>query len=144
MSENIERQTADLIDLTGEIFAAYVPNNSVRPSDLPDLIRDIHTALASLGNGTAGAVLENKVEKLSAAQIRKSITPDGIVSFLNGKSYKTMKRHLAGHGLDPHSYRQRFGLPNDYPMVSANYAARRSEVAKSMGLGRVADREEAA
>jgi predicted transcriptional regulator len=68
--------------------------------------------------------------------------PDGVVSFLDGKTYKTLKRHLGTHGLDPVSYRQRFGLPADYPMVSPNYAAQRSALAKSIGLGRVAGRAE--
>ena len=78
----------------------------------------------------------------TAAQIRKSVTPDGIVSFLDGKTYKTMKRHLTGHGFDPQSYREHFGLPADYPMVSQRYAAKRSELAKAIGLGRVAERSE--
>jgi predicted transcriptional regulator len=67
------------------------------------------------------------------------VTPDGIVSFLNRKTYRTLRRDLTDHGLDPQSYRQRFGLPTDYPMVAPSYAARRSEWAKSIGLGRFAD-----
>ena len=77
-----------------------------------------------------------RVSKASAAQIRKSITADAIVSFLDGKPYKTLKRHLTTHGLQPHTYRQRFGLPDDYPMVAPNYAAQRSALAKQIGLGR--------
>ncbi|WP_443136780.1 MucR family transcriptional regulator [Methylobacterium sp. Leaf113] len=115
-------------------------NNSIRPTDLPDLIRSIHTALGSLASSAAQASKEAEVERPTAAQIRKSLTPDGIVSFLDGKSYKTMKRHLTGHGLNPQSYRQRYGLPADYPMVAPSYAAMRSELAKSIGLGRIAER----
>ena len=144
MSENSESQAADFIDLTGDLVAAYVSNNPVRPADLPDLIRTVYAALNGLANGTAAAAPEVEIEKPTAAQIRKSVTPDGIISFLDGKTYKTMKRHLGTHGLDPQSYRQRFGLPADYPMVSPDYAARRSELAKSIGLGRSANREEAA
>ena len=144
MSENSESQAADFIDLTGDLVAAYVSNNSVRPLDLPDLIRAVHAALAVLASSTAGAAPEAEIEKPTAAQVRKSVQPDGIISFLDGKTYKTMKRHLGTHGLDPQSYRQRFGLPADYPMVSPDYAARRSELAKSIGLGRSANREEAA
>ncbi|WP_264050405.1 MucR family transcriptional regulator [Methylobacterium flocculans] len=142
MSESTEAQITDFVELTGDIVAAYVSNNPVRPGDLPELIRTVHAALNGLANGTAGAAPEAEIEKPTAAQIRKSVTPDGIVSFLDGKTYKTMKRHLTGHGLDPYSYRQRFGLPADYPMVAPAYAAQRSALAKSIGLGRIADRGE--
>jgi predicted transcriptional regulator len=142
MSHNTEAQITDFVELTGDIVAAYVSNNPVRPADLPDLIRTVHAALNGLANGTAGAAPEAEIEKPTAAQIRKSIMPDGVVSFLDGKTYKTLKRHLGTHGLDPVSYRQRFGLPADYPMVSPNYAAQRSALAKSIGLGRVAGRAE--
>ena len=142
MSENIEIQNTDFVELTGDIVAAYVSNNPVRPADLPELIQTVHAALNGLANGTAGATPEAEIEKPTAAQIRKSVQPDGIVSFLDGKSYKTLKRHLGTHGLDPVSYRQRFGLPADYPMVSPNYAAQRSALAKSIGLGRGAGRGE--
>ncbi|KQP67684.1 MucR family transcriptional regulator [Methylobacterium sp. Leaf111] len=142
MSENTENQTTDIIDLAGDIVSAYVSNNSVRPADLPDLIRQVHTALQALATGAAAKSPDAEIEKPTAAQIRKSVTPGGLVSFLDGKSYKTLKRHLTGHGLDPHSYRQRYGLAADYPMVAPDYAAHRSALAKSIGLGRVADRSE--
>ncbi len=76
-----------------------------------------------------------EVQKLSAAQIRKSVRYDGIVSFIDGKTYKTLKRHLTKHGLDPQSYRDRYGLPADYPMVTASYSEQRSALAKAIGLG---------
>lgn len=144
MSENADIQTTDFVDLTGDIVAAYVSNNPVRPSDLPDLIRTVHAALHGLVDGTVAVAPEAEIEKPTTAQIRKSVTPDGIVSFVDGKTYKTMKRHLTGHGFDPQSYRQRFGLPADYPMVAPNYAAQRSALAKSIGLGRPSGRVEAA
>jgi predicted transcriptional regulator len=144
MSENSENRTSDFVELAGDIVSAYVSNNPVRPADLPDLIRQVFTALKGLASGAAAASPEAAIEKPTAAQIRKSITPDGIVSFLDGKPYKTLKRHLSTHGLDPHSYRQRYGLAADYPMVAPEYAARRSELAKAAGLGRVNDRDEAA
>jgi predicted transcriptional regulator len=136
MSENAETQTTDFVDLTGDIVAAYVSNNAVRPSDLPDLIRTVHAALNGLADGAAAAAPEAEIEKPTAAQIRKSVTPDGIVSFVDGKTYKTLKRHLTTKGFDPRSYRERFGLPADYPMVASSYAAQRSALAKSIGLGR--------
>jgi predicted transcriptional regulator len=85
---------------------------------------------------------EPEVEKTSAAQVRRSVRPNGIIGFLDGKTYKTLKRHLTTHGLDPYGYRARFGLPNGYPMVAPAYAAVRSELAMSIGLGRIADRSE--
>ena len=142
MSENTENQTADFAELAGDIVSAYVSNNSIRPADLPDLIRNVHTALQALVTGATAVAPEIEIEKPTAAQIRKSVQPDGIVSFLDGKSYKTMKRHLSAHGLSPETYRSRFGLPVDYPMVSPEYAKRRSDLAKSNGLGRIVDRDE--
>jgi predicted transcriptional regulator len=142
MTESLDIQSTDFLDLAGDIVSAYVSNNPVRPSDLPDLIRSVHAALSGLSNGTAQSAVEPEVEKPTAAQVRKSVTPEGIVSFLDGRTYKTLKRHLTGHGLDPQSYRARFGLSADYPMVAPEYAARRSELAKSIGLGRIADRGE--
>ncbi|KQP36403.1 MucR family transcriptional regulator [Methylobacterium sp. Leaf104] len=142
MSESTELQTTDFVDLAADIVAAYVSNNPVRPTDLPDLIRSVHAALNGLVSGVAQTAEEIAPEKPTAAQIRKSVMPDGIISFLDGKSYKTLKRHLSSHGLDPHSYRQRYGLPADYPMVAPSYAAMRSELAKSIGLGQVANRNE--
>jgi predicted transcriptional regulator len=142
MSESTENQTTNFIDLVGDIVSAYVSNNPVRPTDLPDLIRSVHTALQALATGSAAAAPEAKIEKPTAAQIRKSVMPNGIVSFIDGKTYQTLKRHLTGHGLDPHSYRQRYGLASDYPMVASDYAARRSELAKSIGLGQLRGREE--
>lgn len=142
MSENTENQTPNFVELAGDIVSAYVSNNPVRPADLPDVIRQVHTALQALATGTAAASPEAEIEKPTAAQIRKSLTPEGIVSFLDGKTYKTLKRHLKGHGLDPQTYRQRYGLSSDYPMVAPEYAARRSELAKSIGLGQIREREE--
>jgi len=142
MSEIPENQTFNFIDLMADIVSSYVSNNSARPTDLPDLIRSIHGALQGLASGVATASPEAKIEKVTAAQIRKSVTHDGIVSFLDGKSYKTMKRHLTSHGIDPQSYRQRYGLPADYPMVAPSYAEKRSALAKSIGLGRISYRSE--
>ncbi|MBX9931267.1 MAG: MucR family transcriptional regulator [Methylobacterium sp.] len=144
MSENTGDQTTNFVELAGDIVSAYVSNNPVRPADLPDLIRQVHTALQALATGAAAASPEAEIEKPTAAQIRKSVMPEGIISFIDGKPYKTLKRHLKTHGLDPYSYRQRYGLPAEYPMVAAEYAKQRSDLAKSIGLGRSVDRGEAA
>lgn len=128
-------QSTDLASLATRIVGAYVSNNPLPAAGLPDLIGSVHAALASIGTGAPAAAAQVS-EMQSPAAIRKSVTPDHIVSFIDGGRYKTLKRHLTAHGLDPRSYRERFGLPEDYPMVAPNYARRRSELAKSIGLGR--------
>ena len=132
-SETVEAQAVNFIELTADIVAAYVSNNSVRPADMAELIAGTHAALTGLGN--AGAPAAPAAEKLTPGQIRKSITPDALISFLDGKPYKTLKRHLTGNGMTIEQYRERFGLPRDYPTTAANYSAQRSALAKSLGLG---------
>ena len=134
MDQNFEAQSDNHIELTVDIVAAYVSNNSLPAAGLADLIASVHGGLVGLRTPAAPAA-PAETEKPTAAQIRKSITPDGLVSFVDGKMYKTLKRHLTGAGLDPVSYRKQYGLPNDYPMVAASYAAARSALAKSFGLG---------
>jgi len=135
MSETTQGVEPEFIELAADIISAYVSNNPVPVAELPALIGNVHAALNSLATGASQAV-EEEIEKATPSQIRKSITPDALISFIDGKPYKTLKRHLTGHGLDPYSYRQRYGLPSDYPMVAASYAAQRSELAKAIGLGR--------
>ncbi|AWN37406.1 MucR family transcriptional regulator [Methylobacterium radiodurans] len=139
MAEEALEQGPDIITFAGDIVAAYVSNNPVPASELPALIGNVHAALANLvGAPAAAAAPEEPVEQPSQAQIRKSIAEDGIVSFIDGRAYKTLKRHLTKHGLTPQAYRQRYGLPADYPMVAPSYAAQRSALAKEIGLGRPA------
>jgi predicted transcriptional regulator len=133
VEESTGSENASGIETVADIVAAYVSNNSVRPSDLPELIASVHAALAGLG-APSGPVVE-QVEKPTPAQIRKSITPDGLISFVDGKAYKTLKRHLTKHGMDFDAYRARYGLPSDYPSTAANYSAQRSALAKNLGLG---------
>ena len=123
----------DKIQLTAGVVAAYVAGNHVATDDLPGLIRSIHMALDALGapeEAVAPAI------KLTTAQIRRSITPDALISFEDGKSYKQLKRHLTTRGMTPANYRAKWGLPKDYPMVAADYTAVRSALAKAAGLGR--------
>ena len=136
MTENIHNTCLRLAELTGEIVSAYVTKNSVPAAELPKLIEGVHATLTTLQPGAQVATPEADIEKPSATQIRKSIQPDGIVSFLDGQTYKTLKRHLTSRGLDPRSYRERYGLPVDYPMVAQSYAKQRSALAKAIGLGR--------
>ena len=121
------------IQLTAEIVSAYVSNNSVRPADMAQLIASTHAALSGLGSSAAPAA--PAVDKPTPSQIRKSVTPDALISFIDGKPYKTLKRHLTGNGLTIEEYRERFGLPRDYPSTAASYSAQRSALAKSLGLG---------
>lgn len=121
-----------LITLTADIVAAHVSNNSVAVNDLPQLIANVHGALAGLG--TPGAAPEVRLEP--KVSIRSSIKPDYIVCLEDGKRLKMLKRHLMTHyQMTPDQYRQKWGLNSDYPMVAPNYAQARSQLAKQMGLG---------
>lgn len=133
MSDYAQAEQIEHIELAVDIVAAYVSNNSVPPTDLPGLIGGIHAALNNLS--LSGRSSGGPVEKLSSSQIRKSITHDHIVSFEDGKPYKTLRRHLTLRGLSPEAYREKWGLPRDYPMTAASYSAQRSELARALGLG---------
>ncbi|EHP93392.1 MucR family transcriptional regulator [Methylorubrum extorquens] len=124
----------DLLTMTAGIVAAYVSKNSIRSSELPSLLVQVHGALVGLLTAPS-ADAGREIEKPTPAQIKKSITPDALISFVDGKPYRTLKRHLTVHGLSVDEYRIRYGLPSDYPMVSANYSATRSALAKQLGLG---------
>ncbi|MGE3692064.1 MAG: MucR family transcriptional regulator [Novosphingobium sp.] len=129
--ENDMKET--LITLTSDIVAAHVSNNGVSVDDLPSLITNVFGALAGLGQPPAAP--EKPPEP--AVSIRSSIKPDHIVCLEDGKKLKMLKRHLMTHyNLTPEQYRQRWGLPADYPMVAPNYAEKRRELAKKIGLGR--------
>lgn len=124
--------TPDLHALTAGIVAAYVSNNAVPMADLPGLMAAVHGALAGLGR----AANPEEVRPQPPVSIRKTVTPDYLISLEDGRRYKSPKRHLTTRGLTPDQYRQKWGLPHDYPMVAATYAAQRSELAKASGLGR--------
>ena len=125
--------TETLITLTSDIIAAHVSNNNVNGEELPSLITSVYGALAGLGNAPAPV----EVRPEPAVSIRASIKPDYIVCLEDGKKLKMLKRHLMTHyKLTPEQYRQRWKLPADYPMVAPNYAEKRRELAKKIGLGR--------
>ena len=121
-----------MIEQAASIVSAYVSNNRVQALDLPALLATVYAALIDIGQPARAA--ETSIERPSPAQIRRSITPDALVSFEDGKSYKILRRHLGRLGFTPDTYRQKWGLPADYPMVAANYAEARSALAKSSGL----------
>jgi len=126
----------NLTELAADIVSAYVANNSVAAGDLPALIRSTFAALSGVGQPVAEVT--EAAPKATAAQIRKSITPDALISFVDGKPYKMLKRHLTTAGLTAKGYQDRFGLPSDYPMTAPKYSAARSALALKAGLGRKA------
>ena len=132
MSEVEVTPQTNHIDLAADIVSAYLSNNHVAAGDLPGLIASVHAAVTGLSQAAATAEPETKA---TAAQIRKSITPEALISFEDGKPYKTLRRHLTIRGLSPEAYRAKHGLPADYPMVAASYSEQRSSLAKSLGLG---------
>jgi predicted transcriptional regulator len=121
-----------LIELTAEIVAAYVSNNSVAANDLPNVISQVHAAL-----GGATMPTEEVIEKPKpAVSVRRSIQNDYLICLEDGQKFKSLKRHLMTHyGLTPEQYREKWDLPADYPMVAPSYAEARSRLAKEMGLG---------
>lgn len=129
---SIETGKADALRfLTTEIIVAHVSNNNVPVAELPSLISSVHAALANLGEAPSPPQLA------PAVSIRASVKPDYIICLEDGKRMKMLKRHLmTQYGMTPDEYREKWGLPDDYPMVALNYAALRSDLAKKIGLGR--------
>jgi predicted transcriptional regulator len=131
MTERVASKT--MTELAADIVSAYLSKNSIPSSDLPALIRTVHAALS----GTPQAqVKEPEVPAVPAVPVKKSVTPDHIICLEDGKPFQSLKRHLTKLGITPEKYREKWGLPSDYPMVAANYTRKRSEIAKGMGLGR--------
>lgn len=131
--DKIAANSEDVISLAADIVAAYVINNTVPAAELPELIKSVQQALLA---AAAAGVEQPKQELKPAVPVRKSVTPDHIVCLEDGKKFKSLKRHLRTHyDMSPDEYRQKWGLPADYPMVAPNYAAARSALAKKMGLG---------
>lgn len=125
-----------LIELSIEIVSAYVSHNALSPSDLPKLIADVHGALRTLSTNEVPIPVE---ELKPAVPVRKSVAADYIICLEDGKKFKSLKRHLRTHyNLSPEEYREKWGLPSDYPMVAPSYSATRSKLAKDNGLGRKA------
>lgn len=123
----------EFVELTADIVSAYVGNNSVSAAELPGLIKSIHDAISGISNGRAE---EPVAPQAPAVSVRKSLNPDFLICLEDGRRFKSLKRHLrTKYNMSPEDYRAKWGLPKDYPMVAPNYAAARSALAKSMGLG---------
>lgn len=121
-----------LVTLTADIVAAHVANNSVSVGDVASLIANVHTALSGLNK--APEPVEEKPK--GAVSVRASVKNDHLVSMIDGKPYKMLKRHIQQNGYTPESYRETFGLPKDYPLTAPSYSAQRKELAVKIGLGR--------
>jgi predicted transcriptional regulator len=121
------------VELAAEIVSAYVSNNSVPSGDLPSLLSDVHAAIVRVATGAQPVVVE---AAKPAVPPKKSITSDYIICLEDGRKFKSLKRHLrTQYNLSPEEYREKWGLPSDYPMVAPAYAKARSALAKQMGLG---------
>ena len=130
MSENSSSDGSAMIAWTADIVASHVQNNSVAISDLPVLIKTVHESLSGLGGEAAAE------KPQPAVSVRRSVTPDFIICLEDGRKLKMLKRHLStAYGMSPEEYREKWGLPADYPMVAPNYAKQRSKLAKQIGLG---------
>lgn len=123
----------ELLALTSDIVAAHVSNNAVPSTELSGLIQTVFGTLAGLG----GEPSEPEVELKPAVAVKKSVTPDHLICLEDGKKLKMLKRHLkTAYDMTPEDYRAKWNLPHDYPMVAPNYAKKRQELAKKIGLGR--------
>jgi predicted transcriptional regulator len=127
-----ESANANLAELTADIVSAYVAKNTVQAQELATLISAVHSALRGVRQNAGAAPAEKHEPPMPW---KKAIKPDFIISFEDGKRYKSMRRHLTIRGMTPEQYREKWGLPRDFPMVAPEYAARRSALAKSSGLG---------
>ncbi|MFS0738202.1 MucR family transcriptional regulator [Sphingomonas sp. 1P06PA] len=132
--------SANLIELATELTIAWLnnPNNRAPADDVPGFLQQMHATLGSLASGvTEGPAADDTQTYEPAVTARKSLASKShIISMIDGKPYKTLRRHLSGHGLTPEQYRERYNLKADYPMVAEDYSAARREMAKSIGLGR--------
>jgi predicted transcriptional regulator len=126
-------ESSDLVRLTSAIVGAYVAHNSLGVGQLPDLLQSVHGALSRLDQPVEP---EPEAPALTPAQIRRSITHDALISFEDGRPYKTLKRHLSSRGMTVAGYKAKWGLPADYPTTAPAYSEARSSMARTLGLGR--------
>lgn len=132
----MHKREDDLIKFTAGVVMAYVGANTTAASELPGLIKNVHDALRGAEATACEPPSPQPAFKPTPAQVRRSITPDALISFVDGRPYKTLKRHLGGHGLTVQEYKARYGLPANYPTTAPTYSAVRSAAAKAIGLGR--------
>lgn len=127
------QKNPEVLALTSQIVASYLSGNTLPANDIPALIERVYKSLANVN--APGGTLADRPQP--AVSIKKSVQPDYIVCLEDGKKLKMLKRHLkSAYNLTPEAYRERWGLPSDYPMVAPNYAEKRSKLAKNIGLGK--------
>ncbi|MCJ2035241.1 MucR family transcriptional regulator [Methylobacterium sp. J-068] len=131
MSEKLGNTPFDHVELISNIISSYASNNILLMDDLTTLIVGLHAVVGGLLVRRMASLPTTKAVRPSAAQVRKSITPDGLISFEDGACYKILRRHLTARGLTPETYRAKYGLSDDYPMTAPSYSARRSELART-------------
>ncbi len=131
-------QHTEAVSLTLGLVAGYVSNNSVTADALPGLIRSVYHAIVDIGRPEPAKASAEPLKP--AVSIKASVKPDYLICLDDGLRFRSLKRHLGKLGMTPADYRAKWGLPTDYPMVAPNYAAQRSELAKSIGLGQKASR----
>lgn len=136
---NDENARSSRVELATELTIAWLsnPHTRVTAEEVPSFLRAMHEAVGALESGALPEETVDVAPPEPAVTVRKSLaSKDHIISMLDGKPYKTLRRHLAGHGFTPEQYRERFGLKNDYPMVAESYSEARRAMAKKIGLGR--------
>jgi len=127
---------SSLAKMTADMVSAYLSNHNVATQDVPELIKAVHQAIASISSGE-GAATNGVSTAKPAVPVKKSVTDAYLVCLEDGLKFKSLKRHLrSAYGMSPEDYRAKWGLPHDYPMVAPNYAEHRSQLAKKIGLGR--------
>lgn len=128
-----QNREAEILDRTATIVAAHVRNNAIATDEVPRLVREVHNTLVQVESGEAASPEAQN----PAVPIKKSVTPNYLVCLEDGRKFKTLKRHLKkAYNMTPQEYREKWGLPETYPMVAPNYAKERSRIAKEIGLGR--------
>lgn len=129
-----QEDSVSYINVIADIVSAYVSNNSLRPSDLPDLIASVHSSIQMIAKGEVEAPAAAPL--VPAVPVKKSVTKDFLICLEDGKKFRSLKRHLGSvYSMTPDEYRQKWGLPSDYPMVAPGYSEVRSQLAKEIGLG---------
>ena len=127
-------ESVSYITVIADIVSAYVSNNSLRPTDLPDLIASVHASIQMIAKGEVEAPAAAPL--VPAVPVKKSVTKDFLICLEDGKKFRSLKRHLGSvYSMTPDEYRQKWGLPSDYPMVAPGYSEVRSQLAKEIGLG---------
>jgi predicted transcriptional regulator len=135
MESNLKARHSNYMQLTAHIVSAYVKNNHMPVAEVSKLLSGVHAAVQARAQGGTSSAAGPPVARPTKSEVKRSISRDALISFEDGKRYKALKRHLTTRGLTPERYREKWGLPRDYPMTAASYSEARSALAHSFGLG---------